>query len=226
MLDNPAWFALTGPDSRLAIRTGDAVKVRPDVGVFAAVPDNATDADWAALALNVGAGVTVGLPGRSIPNGWRGQTIECDQMVDEAVDEQALTALVNGSGVEVTPLGDADVPEMLGLTERTRPGPFEERTIEFGGYVGVRIDGVLAAMAGERLHLPGWTEVSAVCTDPAFRGRGLARVLVAAVTLAVGDRGDHAFLHVAVGNPAKRVYEALGFRDRVRYPISVATPPA
>jgi predicted GNAT family acetyltransferase len=75
----------------------------------------------------------------------------------------------------------ADVPEMLELTARTKPGPFLPRTIDMGTYLGIRRDGRLVAMAGERLHPAGWTEISAVCTDEAWRGQGLSSRLILAL---------------------------------------------
>ena len=112
-------------------------------------------------------------------------------------------------------LGPADVPEMLALVERTRPGPFLPRTIEMGTYLGIRRDGELVAMAGERLHPPGWTEISAVCTDERFRGHGLATRLVLAVAAGIRERGETPLLHAAATNVhAIRLYESLGFARR------------
>jgi ribosomal protein S18 acetylase RimI-like enzyme len=116
---------------------------------------------------------------------------------------------------EAIPLGPADVPEMLGLVARTQPGPFRARTVEFGGYLGIRRGGALVAMAGERLRPPGWTEISGVCTDAGFRGKGLAARLTLAVAAAIRDRGDTPFLHATADNRnAIRLYETLGFRLR------------
>ena len=112
-------------------------------------------------------------------------------------------------------LGDRDVPEMLALAERTQPGPFRPRTIEMGRYLGIRRDGRLVAMAGERVHPPGWTEISAVCTDEAFRGQGLASRLVLAVAAGIRERHETPFLHATATNvTAIRLYERLGFRLR------------
>ena len=116
---------------------------------------------------------------------------------------------------------------MLDLAARTRPGPFLPRTIEFGGYLGIRQEGVLAAMAGERFHPPGWTEVSAVCTDPKFRGQGLGTRLTLAVAASILDRGDTPFLHASADNvSAIRLYQALGFRFRRRADFVVARAPS
>ncbi|MFY9931472.1 MAG: GNAT family N-acetyltransferase, partial [Streptosporangiaceae bacterium] len=123
-------------------------------------------------------------------------------------------------------LGLADVPEMLALTGRTKPGPFLSRTVEMGTYLGIRRGGVLVAMAGERLHPPGWTEISAVCTDPAWRGHGLASRLVLAVAAGIRARGEIPFLHALASNvTAIRLYEELGFRLRRRVVFSVTRVP-
>jgi predicted GNAT family acetyltransferase len=112
-------------------------------------------------------------------------------------------------------LGPEDAGEMLALVELTRPGPFSVRTVELGHYFGVFVGGALVAMAGERLRVPGFTEVSAVCTHPDRRGRGLAAGLTALVARGIRARGDTPFLHHAADNhAARRVYEALGFEFR------------
>src|ERR1700741_4589350 len=109
------------------------------------------------------------------------------------------------------PLGDADASEMLALALLTEPGPFLRRTHTMGAFLGLRIDGRLAAMAGERMRFPGYTEVSGVCTHPDFRGRGLARRLSAAVLTAIEARGEQAFLHAWKTNLAAiTLYESLG----------------
>ena len=113
---------------------------------------------------------------------------------------------------EAVALTETDVPEILDLVERAQPGPFRKRTIELGRYLGIRRDGRLVAMAGERFRLPGWTEVSAVCTDPDFRGAGLGARLTLAVAAGILERGELPFLHAAADNDAAiRLYERLGF---------------
>jgi predicted GNAT family acetyltransferase len=114
---------------------------------------------------------------------------------------------------------------MLELVARTEPGPFLTRTIELGDYLGVRRDGALAAMAGERFRPEGWTEISAVCTAPEHRGEGLASRLVGALVAGIERRLEGAFLHVLATNTAAiRLYEQLGFRISRTPRIAVVTP--
>jgi ribosomal protein S18 acetylase RimI-like enzyme len=220
-LDNPAYTALLGPHARLALRAGNVLRYPADVAPFAGLPGAPGSDDWADLAELTGPGgvaATAGVPADP-PDGWRVLTI---------IDGVQLTGeLVAGTqDGEAMSLGADDVPDMLDLVARTKPGPFVQRTIEFGGYLGIRHGGALIAMAGERLRPPGWTEISAVCTDPKFRGQGLAGRLTLAVAAAIRARGDTPFLHVMASNvTAIRLYESLGFRLRRTAPFVVAQAP-
>ncbi|MFP6561912.1 GNAT family N-acetyltransferase [Paraburkholderia sp. B3] len=108
-----------------------------------------------------------------------------------------------------------DVPEMLALVAATQPGPFGPRTIELGTYIGIRHEGKLAAMAGERIKPDGFTEISAVCVDPAFRGQGLAASLMKRLISTIAARSETPFLHVIASNRgAIALYEKLGFVER------------
>ena len=141
------------------------------------------------------------------------------------VVQMTLEVALGERGPRIVTLGDADVPEMLALTALTVPGPFLARTIEMGDYVGVREAGRLVAMAGERFHVPGWTEISAVCAAPSHRGRGLATQLVRAVAAGIEARDERVFLHVSATNTdAIRLYESLGFSVRGRRMVGALTP--
>jgi predicted GNAT family acetyltransferase len=127
----------------------------------------------------------------------------------------------------IVALGDDDVPAMVVLVELTQPGPFRPRTIELGHYYGVFDGDRLIAMAGERLQTPWFTEISAVCTHPDARGRGLAAVLTYHVASAIAARGQTPILHVAAHNhAARRVYERLGFTVRRQLAFIGARTPA
>lgn len=211
-LDDPLRAALDGPQAHLARRHGEAVRFHPDVGPFLAPPRSPQEwRDAAAL----GDVMVVRTSGPlDVPDGWtREREIPGVQMV---LDDAAPTP--TAPDPELVVLGDADVDAMLALVGRTRPGPFARRTHELGVYLGIRDDMLgLVAMAGERMHVPGGCEISAVCTDPAVRGRGLATRLVLAVAAGIRARGETPFLHAAADNTtAIRLYEQLGFHLRAR----------
>ncbi|WP_042381017.1 GNAT family N-acetyltransferase [Streptacidiphilus melanogenes] len=209
-LDNPAWAALTGPHAHLAERLGHAARYPVDISPFTALADPDDPRAWHDLAALVGPGNVTPVNGAitAPPEGW--QIVESGQGV-QLVD----TALRAEPAPEAIRLGPDDVPDMLDLVGLTRPGPFLPRTVELGTYLGIRRDGRLIAMAGERLHPPGWTEISAVCTDPGHRGQGLATRLVRAVAAGIRERGETPFLHAAATNTgAIRLYESIGFTLR------------
>lgn len=221
VLDHPTRAALLGPHAHLAERRGRVLRYPVDVSPFLAFPDDAEEVDWRDLADLAGPGAVVALAGVPVPPGW--------EIVSSAAGVQLIDdGVVAVPDPEAVVLGPADVPEMLTLVERTEPGPFRPRTIRMGTYLGVRERGRLVAMAGERLHPPGWTEISAVCTDPQHRRRGLATRLVSAVAAGIRERGETPFLHAAATNVhAIRLYESLGFRLRrtrtfgtVRVPVA------
>ena len=213
-LDNPVWNALTGPRRALGEQRGRAARFDADVSPFSAVDDPLDAAAYDDLHDLIGPGNLGVLFVRdvAVPDGWRELfRYPCHQLVATDVDVAAAPD-------DLLPLGADDVPEMLALVERTKPGPFAPRTVEMGGYVGVRNDaGELVAMAGERLRVDGYSEVSAVCTLEEVRGQGLATKLVLAVVAGIRARGEEAFLHVATDNTnALRLYLAMGFVERIR----------
>lgn len=212
-LDNVAWSALTGPQARFAQVNGRAARFDPDVSPFTALADSADPAAWRDLADLVGPGTDVFLGGPRLvpPPGWeRVGGLSGLQLVDAGI--------AGAPDPEAVVLGGADIPEILDLVERTQPGPFRKRTVELGAYLGIRREGRLIAMAGERMRVPGWTELSAVCTDPAHRGEGLAARLIGAVVADIREHGHRPFLHAAASNTnAVRLYERLGFA--VRTPV-------
>ncbi|MCU1690136.1 MAG: hypothetical protein JWN20_2064 [Jatrophihabitantaceae bacterium] len=210
ILDQVAWASLAGRHAIFAEGGDKARRYQTDVSPFAALEPDADAGSWAQLAALVGAGRVVTLVGASNPpDGWTEvgnipgvQLIATDGFRTEPLPE----ALV---------LGDDDVDEMLDLVGRTRPGPFLRRTNHLGRYIGVRRDGALIAMAGERTQPPGFTEISAVCTDPAYQRQGLAAALVRDVAHVIRDRGETPFMHASATNEnAIRLYLSMGFALR------------
>ncbi|KPI16116.1 GNAT family N-acetyltransferase [Streptomyces mirabilis] len=235
ILDNAAWAALTGPHAHLAERVGRAVRYPLDVSPFTALADPADPRAWDDLAALVGPATVTPVTGaKSAPQGW--ETVQHGQGV-QLVD----TALRAEPAPEAVRLGPDDVPEILDLIALTEPGPFLPRTVELGTYLGIRHRGRLIALAGERsemgvppaggwgrLRPPGWTEISAVCTAPDHRGKGLATRLVRAIAAGIRERGDTPFLHASATNTgAIRLYESIGFTLRRRSDfLLVRTPGA
>ncbi|SER28877.1 GNAT family N-acetyltransferase [Microlunatus flavus] len=218
-LDRAAWSALTGPHASFALGGDRARRYPADVSPFAAVAADDDPLAWAELrALYAtdklaGLAVPAGRPW-SVPSGW---ALEGEVPGVQLVSTDALRSYPDEEAVV---LGPADAAEASDLVARTEPGPFRPRTVELGTYLGIRREGRLVAMAGERLHPEGWTEISAVCTDPAYRRQGLATGLVRAVADVVRERGDVPFLHTSAANTrAIRLYLAMGFdlRTEVRF---------
>jgi ribosomal protein S18 acetylase RimI-like enzyme len=222
-LDNPVWHALTGPHARFSEGTGLAVRYDPEFAPFAAMPDISAPGTWEALGEVLGpGGAAVVFRGDELqlPDRWKVPfRLPGLQMV--------ATAAIGEPDAAFARLTTEDVPDMLALVERTRPGPFFTRTVELGTYLGLRENGELVAMTGERLHLNGYTEVSAVCTDERARKRGLATRLVRAIAHGIEARGDIPILHVASENVgAIRVYEAIGFDTRAVYDFVMVQAPS
>lgn len=224
-LDRPIAAALTTRQAHLAEVRGAARRFAPEVTALAAL-DDVTDDAWRDLAAILRPGEVAGLlldDRPALPASLAiVDTAPCVQMVH--VDDDAIAGALDGA-VE---LGPADAPEMLELATRTRPGPFGPRTHELGRFVGVRAGGRLIAMSGERMRVPGMTEISGVCTDPAHAGRGLAAALVAEGARRIRADGEQPFLHVKADNRrAIALYERLGFveRARVLYVIVRAADP-
>ncbi|BDZ52016.1 hypothetical protein GCM10025867_42570 [Frondihabitans sucicola] len=211
VLDNPALASLNGHHARFAERRGEIVRYQPDVSPWTGFPDAPTAIDWVDAAALLGSGAFAGVgAGATLPEGWT----ELEGGGGFQLTGEAVEGRPDPEAVELTP---DDVPDILDLVAHAKPGPYLPRTIELGRYVGFREDGRLIALAGERLHPPGWTEISAVSTDAQHRGRGLATRLVLDVVHGIRQRGDLPLLHAAATNTgAVRLYEHLGFRQRKR----------
>ncbi|MFF3670223.1 GNAT family N-acetyltransferase [Microtetraspora malaysiensis] len=219
-LDDPVRESLRGFHAHLARRLGRAAGYLPEVSTFSAVSAEPDAAEWADLARMLGRGELADLFScpATPPADWEPVfALGGFQMICPAGSHPGDADAEPDSGI--VELGVDDVSEMLQLTARTQPGPFWPRTHELGTYLGIRENGALVAMAGERLRPPGWTEISAVCTAPEARGRGHAARLVRALVARITSRNDQPFLHVAEANtPARALYERLGFE--VRKPVT------
>lgn len=214
-LDNVVYDAVGGAHAHFGLAAAGARRYLPEISPLCGVARASDPACWRALATLV-------------PPGTRGGALLW-QVVDTApltligthdLVQMAWTASVPPPVEEVAcrRLGAADADAMLELVRLTEPGPMERRTHELGTYLGVHDEtGRLIAMSGERTRVPGFTEVSAVCTHPDHRGKGLARKLMALLMRDIVARGERPYLHVAAGNAAAiALYEKLGFEVRRR----------
>lgn len=208
-LDRATWSALHMRHARFALVQGGARRYDPAYGVFAAV-ESRSEADLASLAALVATHGDVALLDADPPVDAPGLAV-VSQDLGARMIATALTPAPSPD-VAITSLDEADIPAMLALAALTEPGPFFERTPLLGDFFGVKIDGQLVAMAGERMKPEGFTEVSGVCTHPAHRGHGYAGALMRLVSQRTLDRGETPFLHAYASNHgAIALYKRLGF---------------
>jgi ribosomal protein S18 acetylase RimI-like enzyme len=210
ILDNPIWNSLSTLHAHFAEGDDLAKRYPPEVTRLAAMGEPTSEA-YSSLAKTLqraGAALFLDQPPQ-IPAGWI--TAHEPPLVQMVCEKPNLAQ----DGFPAENLTPADVPQMVALAELTKPGPFGTRTRELGEYLGIRQSKRLVAMAGERLHLAGYTEVSAVCTHPDFQGRGYARELMSILMRKIIRRGETPILHVRQENvSAIHLYEKLGFRTR------------
>lgn len=215
-LDNPIWHALITEQSSLSLGSGLARRFPAEIGPLCGITNPSAES-YDALRPLAGPGGTAVLfftEPCEPPAGW---TMERAALLDQMICLAPQNPKIVHPAPEAKPrrLTAADVPAMLELAELTEPGPFGPRTIELGAFFGIFDSGRLLAMAGERLHMPQFVEISAVCTHPDARGRGYARILMAEVMKEIRQRGKTPFLHVLAANAAAiSVYKSLGFTLR------------
>jgi predicted GNAT family acetyltransferase len=215
-LDNIIWKALTTRQAHFGQSSGEARRFIPEVSPLAGFREPTPEA-YESLAGFLSSRGTLGLfldAPYQPRTGW--SLVAGAPMPEMVYEDGAAPFALSSSAPEIVELGAADSPEMMALTALTKPGPFHERTHELGGYLGIRREGKLVAMAGERLKVPGYTEVSAICTHPEHTGHGYARILTTEVVRRIRARGETPILHVRGDNVrAIELYERLGFRQRV-----------
>jgi len=217
-LVNVIWTALTTVQAGWSRGAGPARRFQPDFARFAGLPAVSADA-LRALAADMAVDEVVAVsdvdafdPGPSFEVLDRKNLV---QMIGPATGEARAPARFRA-------LGREDVAQMTALVQLTAPGPWYNRTSELGRFLGFEADGRLVAMAGERMRVPGFTEISAVCCHPDWRGRGLAADLMRLVSRAIVARGETPFLHVLAENTsAIGLYEKLGFRARRRTRLTI-----
>jgi ribosomal protein S18 acetylase RimI-like enzyme len=204
---NPVWHALHGPHRHLSIDAGAACRYPADVAPFAAVGARGNEADRQLHGL-LAPGESLWIAGEA-----RHPGLEIEQELDCVQMALPPEAPLPPAGTAIVPLTSAEAPEMVALTDLAFPGFFRPATYKMGSYFGVRVDGELIAMAGERLRLEGFSELSGICTHPEFRGRGLAAGLIGHLARRHRRDGLTSWLHVGAPNTrAIGLYRGLGFK--------------
>jgi ribosomal protein S18 acetylase RimI-like enzyme len=228
LLENPIWYSLTTDHADIAIGkdvgNGLCRRYPSDIGPLAAFQEPTVEAysDLARMIPGNDHATFLLETAPNLPRGWNllreGAIV---QMICHTVpDKSPLHAVIE-------PLAPVNFPEMLALASLTEPGPFREHTGRLGNFIGIRVDGRLAAMAGQRLAPTGFSEVSAVCTHPDFRGRGYARSLVMELVREIHAGSRVPFLTSLETNTAAiKIYEEIGFSLRRHFQLAVVRPPS
>ena len=209
-LDRPAWHALMEKHMDIAIKGELSARYPPEYSVIATTIDSSEEA-FKDLAKIVNKGEVIGLiakrPAKDSPE-WK-------ELRESTVIQMTIDERLPVKGLDIVELEIKDIPDVVGLVEATKPGPFAKRTVELGRYIGIRSEEKLVAMAGERFRMNGYSEISAVCVLPEYRGKGYAKELSSILVNAILDQGDIPYLHVSPLNTAAvALYEKLGFTKR------------
>jgi ribosomal protein S18 acetylase RimI-like enzyme len=221
LLDNPIWNSLSTAHSKLAFGNSLAKCYPPEIGPLSGLAEQ-TPAAYDALRALAGSGGIQVLFLQEPPQPRPGWMMIRGGLLSQMIYAGSPTRQSTAVDPSMRLLAPSDVPAMVELAKLTEPGPFRNRTHELGIFFGIFENGQLVSMAGQRMRVPGFVEVSAVCTHPDARGRGYARTLMSAVMDKIQQNGDTPFLHSFADNYAAiRVYEALGFTHRRHFHLAV-----
>lgn len=213
ILDNPVWSALNSDNKNISEGTDKVRFFQEDIALFVGLEENTDNNLIALYELTPDEESVFGLVSVAeinIPAPWA--TLHCIPLLQMVCEHPIYR---KDHTAPIKNLSDEHIPQMLELTKLTNPGPFRERTIDFGHYQGIFDGDKLVAMAGQRMHAHPYAEISAVCTHPDYTGRGYAAQLMASQIKRIKEAGEIPFLHVAASNErAIKIYESIGFAIR------------
>lgn len=223
ILDRPIWSALETSHAALAEGNPLARRFPPGIVPFAASADGSPES-LEALAKLPGPGDVMALVEAgpiALPGG-------VDVLLESTLVQMMAKAPYEPvSDPRIAPLTEADAAEMLDLAILTKPGPFTLGAQKLGTFWGIKSEGRLIAMAGQRLRQTGFTELSGLCTHPEFQGRGLGTLLFRYVAGHIASTGATAYLHAyATNTGAISLYKTLGFEHRSEMNLRIIKRPA
>jgi ribosomal protein S18 acetylase RimI-like enzyme len=219
ILDNPAWHALSSGNKDLANGNETAKYFAREVSPFVGI-NEPTISNFNKLYETIPFAGSFGFISPveiEFPLPWK--VVKCMRVL-QMTFEGPLTQTIDEKGI--VPLNETHIPQMLDLTKLTNPGPFNDRTIDFGHYRGIFDGDRLVAMAGQRMHPYNYAEISAVCTHSDHLGKGYARKLLLNQVERIKAASETPFLHVLADNTrAIKVYHDLGFKTRKEISICI-----
>jgi ribosomal protein S18 acetylase RimI-like enzyme len=210
LLDNPSWSALTTAQAQFAQGGPGAKRYLPGILPFAAFSSEGPASE---LDPFIAPGETFYIIGSlpALPANW---TVEGGLPCAQLLAPENLHCMPQPTE-DIILLKDSDKADMYALINHIQPGYYLPDTPQLGDYCGIRRDGRLVAMTGERMRLTGFSELSAICTHPDHTGHGYAQQLIAWLCRRQHAAGITPFLHVSLANErALRLYIHLGFRHR------------
>jgi GNAT superfamily N-acetyltransferase len=216
---NPPLEALRSTHPHFALRRGRAWKYMPEVTPFAAIEDDSEETLRDLYGLMKPGELVYVIHDR--PLVLDGLTSKEPFMVGQMLypADRELPEVLEAGDAVIERLSCANAEEMVALTEIAFPGFFRLRTCEMGSYFGIRSEGRLVAMCGERMSIGEFREISGLCTHPDHRGKGYAQRLMVRVMKEHREKGQRSYLHVTATNPALEIYRRMGFEDRGEFPM-------
>ncbi len=222
-LDNPIWYGLNTGNKEFAFGNEQVKFLNRQMGAFIGMPSH-EKSNWDALYEGLKPGniaVMFSIEKLQIPSEFS-INLEKDLLQMIHIEEKEFIP-----DDRIVSLGEEHIPEMLSLTALMKPGPFFNRTIDFGNYEGIFEEEKLVSMAGQRFQPGNYVELSAVCTHPSALGKGYAGLLLKSQVDQIRSQWKIPFLHCYPDNySAISIYKKCGFEERRMMMVYVLEKPA